>query len=91
MVDIFVLPMKLQTPSAPKVLSLTSLLGSPHSVQFLELYGLFFKQEGAECIKASNFCASKPAVCLLFGLQLGACYSVLMSGSLQYKQSGEQF
>jgi hypothetical protein len=35
LVDIFVLPMGLQTPSTPSVLSLTLLLETPHSVQWL--------------------------------------------------------
>ena len=35
MVDIVVLPMGLQTPSAPSVLSLTPPLGTPCSVQWL--------------------------------------------------------
>jgi hypothetical protein len=35
MVDIFVLPMCLQTPSAPSVLSLIPPLGTPCSVQWL--------------------------------------------------------
>jgi hypothetical protein len=35
MVDIVVLPMRLQTPSTPSVLSLTHLLGTLHSVQWL--------------------------------------------------------
>ena len=35
MVDIVVLPMRLQIPLAPKVLALTSPLGSPRSVQCL--------------------------------------------------------
>ena len=38
MVDIVVLPMRLQTPSAPTVLALTSQLGSPHSVQLLAVF-----------------------------------------------------
>jgi hypothetical protein len=37
LVDIFVLPMVLQTPSALSVLSLTPLLGTPHSVQWLAM------------------------------------------------------
>jgi hypothetical protein len=32
LVDIVVLPMRLQTPSAPSVLPLTPLLGTPHSL-----------------------------------------------------------
>ena len=35
LVDIVVLPMGLKTPSTPSVLSLTLLLGTPHSVQWL--------------------------------------------------------
>jgi hypothetical protein len=35
LVDIVVLPMGLQTLSAPSVFSLTSPLGTPHSVQWL--------------------------------------------------------
>ena len=35
LVDIVVLPVGLQTPSAPSVLSLTPPLGSPYSVQWL--------------------------------------------------------
>ena len=38
MVDIVVLPMRLQTSSAPKVLALTSPLGSLCSVQCLAVY-----------------------------------------------------
>ena len=38
LVDIVVLPMRLQTPSAPIVLALTSPLGSPCSVQCLPVY-----------------------------------------------------
>jgi hypothetical protein len=38
LVDIVVLPMKLQTPSAPTVLALASPLGSPHLVQWLAAY-----------------------------------------------------
>jgi hypothetical protein len=38
LVDIVVLPMRLQTPSAPTVLALTSQLGSPHSVQLLAVF-----------------------------------------------------
>ena len=37
MVDIVVLPMKLQTPLAPSVLSLTPPLGTLHSVKWLAL------------------------------------------------------
>jgi hypothetical protein len=35
LLDIVVLPMELQTPSTPSVPSLTPLLGTPHSVQWL--------------------------------------------------------
>ena len=35
LVDIVVLPMGLQTPSAPSVISLTPPLGTPHSMQWL--------------------------------------------------------
>ena len=35
LVDIVVLPMGLKTPTTPSVLSLTLLLGTPHSVQWL--------------------------------------------------------
>ena len=38
MVDIVVLPMRLQTPSLPTVLALTSPLGSLHLVQCLSVY-----------------------------------------------------
>ena len=38
LVDIVILPMKLQTPSAPTVLALTSSLVSSHSVQCLAVY-----------------------------------------------------
>jgi hypothetical protein len=38
LVDIVVLPMRLQTPSALKVLALTSPLGSMYSVQCLAVY-----------------------------------------------------
>jgi hypothetical protein len=38
MVDIVVLPMGLQPPSAPSVLALTPPLGSPHSIFCLAVY-----------------------------------------------------
>jgi hypothetical protein len=38
LVDIVVLPMKVQTPSAPTILALTSSLESPHSIQCLAVY-----------------------------------------------------
>jgi hypothetical protein len=37
LIDIVVLPMRLQTPSAPSVLSLTSPLGTPRSAQWLAM------------------------------------------------------
>jgi hypothetical protein len=59
MVDIIVLPMGLQTPSTPSVLSLTPPLGSPCSVQWLAMsIGLCNCQPLAQALRRQLYQAS---------------------------------
>ena len=84
LIDIVFLSMRLQTPSAPTVLALTSLLGSPCSIQCLAVYiCICIGHNLAETLRGQLYQAPVSQYFLAFVIVSGSVHAVNDELSLQ--------